>query len=97
MDLLHKPEIHITEFEKECSRLGIGLEDTNTQLRNGELRVWIKRHKDSYYVPSVLLSRLDLQTVYDHADRAPFSIVEGMVVPEQRPLVEQIPSEASAF
>lgn len=74
---LRKPEIKPTEFEMECKRLNIGPESTKAQLRSSELRNWVSQNKDSRYVPSVLLSSLRMQTIYDGERQRSYAFAEG--------------------
>ncbi len=73
------------------------MEDTQAQARSSDLRVWVNNHKNSVYVPSTLLSRIGELTIYDNKERAPYSVINGTVIPEQKPHVELLPKEASAF
>lgn len=64
----------LTQFEKECKRLGIGSEDTEKQYNNVELRVWVKVHKNRHFVPMSLLQRMRTVTLYDHPEKAPYTL-----------------------
>lgn len=85
VDQQFKVEQHLTEFERELLRLGLTEDNCH---ENAELVAWVKSHRDTRYVPEKLLARLRVRTIYDEGNTAPFSLVEGTVIPEPSPLQE---------
>lgn len=49
----------LTAFEMIAIRLG--LETENDMLASHQLRIWVKKHKDHYYIPEELLKRFGLE------------------------------------
>lgn len=82
VDMAFRQEAHTTQFEQLLERLG--LTDANC---HEECVTWCKAHKDSRFVPEIVLHRMRIRTLYDET-LAPFSLIAGMVIPEPSPLQE---------
>ena len=79
-----KQEVHLTEFEKLISGLGLSVA---TCHYHPEVQAWVSRNRNLRYVPEIVLHRLGTETTYDGEPSA-YTVVEGVVIPEQRPLEE---------
>jgi hypothetical protein len=91
----YDPPVKPPAFNLECERLRIDPEDLQSQLMSVELRSWVAAHKDSRFVPTELLSRMNSQTIYDSPECASYSMHDGTVIPDQLMPVEELPAEIS--
>jgi hypothetical protein len=92
--LLRKAEVKPTQFEVECQRLTIDPEETKAQLQSVELRSWVRSNRDTRYVPSILLSRMNLRTIYDEGRRDSYPLSGNAVISEQQTSPEDLPEAA---
>jgi hypothetical protein len=76
---------HITQFEMLISRLGLSEANCHT---NAKVAAWCNRYKSHKFIPEMVLHRLSLETAFD-GEPASFSLVNGIVLPEPKPLEEQ--------
>lgn len=80
-----KQEVHITQFDLLLKRLG--LTEATCHL-NEEVAAWCNRYKNFKFIPEMVLHRLSMDTEYD-AEPSAYSVVDGTVIPEPKPLEEQ--------
>ena len=51
-----------SRFEREVARLGLDINDPTILLQSLPLRLWCQRHRDSLYVPEILLHGWGMET-----------------------------------
>jgi len=95
--LTRKESEYTTEFEQLLQRLGLTEENC---VGHSEVIAFCKAKCNSRYISERVLARLHVRTIYDEGDTAPFSFVEGTVIPEPLPFQEvddeQTPQENAA-
>ncbi len=75
-------------FEVDAKRLGLNSENTEQCKNSSEMVLWVNKNKDSKYVPTVLLFRLHLRTVYDGGDFLSAPKFEAQTVHESEAQLE---------
>lgn len=56
--------VKLSAFEVECAKLGIDPENMEALVDSKKLQAWVLKHKDNSYVPSLLLHKLKMVTVW---------------------------------